>query len=55
MVPEQKPQSGLLEDEETQSGETGDKIPKEEPLGPYGELYDEYFRPDIYQLCAKTV
>ena len=54
-VPEQKPQTGLPVIEEAQSGETEDKILTEDPLGPNGRLYNEYFKPEEYELCAKSL
>src|SRR5271170_1299766 len=54
-VPTKNPQSGLPEVEETQSGETEDKTLMEDPLGLYGQLYDEYFRPEEYVPCAKSL
>src|SRR5271170_2332235 len=54
-VPTKNPQSGSPEIEETQSGETEDKTLTEDPLGPYGQLYDEYFRPEEYVPCAKSL
>jgi len=54
-VPEQKPQTGSLVTEETQSGETEDKTLTEDPLGPNGQLYDKYFEPEEHEPCAKTL
>src|SRR5271170_6218590 len=54
-VPTKNPQSGLPEIEETQSEETEDKTLTEDPLGPYGQLYDEYFRSEEYVPCAKSL
>src|SRR5271170_8300369 len=54
-VPAQNPQSDASEIEETQSGETEDKTLMEDPLGPYRQLYDEYFRLEEYVPCAKSL
>src|SRR5271170_5154246 len=54
-VPTKNPQSGLPETEETQSGETEDKTLMEDPLGPYGQLYDKYFQSEEYVPCAKSL
>jgi len=54
-VPEQKPQTGLPVIEEMQSRETEDKTLIEDPLGPNGQLYDGYFKPEKYEPCAKSL
>ena len=54
-VPEQKPQTSLLVIEEVQSGKTEDKTLTEDPLGPHGQLYNEYFEPEEYEPCAKMI